>query len=488
VKDMTKRVALLARQSLTRRDSTSIATQVETLTTYWQEEGARIVATLTAENTRGWKEKRDDLDAIMALGDRREIDVVSFWSLDRLARTVRQQENAIYELNKRKVTIHSYREPWASDASPEMRQIAAVFNERFTRDLSARLKGVAQNHFRAGILHSTAPYGYRKANRETLIVPEHAAVVQWIFERYRDGAGSSRIAEELTEKGIPTPANGKGWRADVILRILRNPVYVGIQKANGAMLPGNWEHIIDQRVWDEVQHLLHHGRQPSTSYEGRSWLQGLAHHGCGNRLYMHGGNHRQRPDGSSYVWFYFSCSRAYLTVDRCDLRPIAISRVKFENAIKAQFLADIAARTSWKAAHDAALARHDDRHATKRLAALERRRERVLVEQDRVRSWFIKGRLSEQDAETEDDRIRDELSDIDNEIAALSLPPSATGYQSASDALALLQSRLTGEIPPSTLRQAIITIRARPILSEEGPTIRYPTVIADLLGCPERAF
>lgn len=481
-----KRVAILARQSLTRKGSTSISTQVETLTEYWTEEGARIVATLTAENTRGWKEQRDDIDAVMALGDRREIDVLSVWSMDRLARTVRQQENAIHELGKRKITIHSYREPWASDASPEMRQIAAVFSERFTRDLSARLKGVAQNHFRAGMLHARAPFGYKKADRAVHIIPEQAAVVVWIYTRYRDGAGSSLIAQELTDKGVPTPQGGTGWRADVILKILRNPVYVGIQRANGAMLPGNWEPLLDRTLFDEVQTLLQHGRQPSTSHEGRSWLQGIAVHGCGNRLYMHGGNHHQRPDGSTYIWFYFSCSRAYLTVDRCDLRPIAIARIKFETAIKDRLLADLAGHTSWKSAHDAAVARHDDRSATKRLATLERKHERLLAERERIRSWFIKGRMSEQDAEQADDALRVDLERIETDIAALTLPPSADGYQQASDGLAALRSRLDGDIAPATLRQAIINLRAKPTLTTTGPTIRYPAVIADLLGCAER--
>lgn len=94
--------------------------------------------------------------------------------------------------------------------------------------------------------------------------------------------------------------------------------------------------------------------------------------------------------------------------------------------------------------------------------------------------------MSEQDAETEDDRIAADLTAIEAEMATLTLPPSSDGYQGASDGLALLRARLDGEIAPTTLRQAILTLRARPTLSSGGPTIGYPAVIADLLGCPER--
>src|SRR5262245_28611576 len=116
------RVVVLARQSLTRDDSTSIGTQVRVLTAKHEDQGDRVVAVLRAEDTRGWQERRDDLDEAKARAARREYDVLAAWSIDRLARSVRVLETLVHELAAHGVAIACHTEPWAAD--PFARQIA----------------------------------------------------------------------------------------------------------------------------------------------------------------------------------------------------------------------------------------------------------------------------------------------------------------------------------------------------------------------------
>ena len=91
------------------------------------------------------------------------------------------------------------------------------------------------------------PYGYLFAENTTTVLvidEETAPVVRMIFDRRLEGAGYSEIARELEEKGIPSPyayLTGKGfvcykvnvrlqWTADIVSRILKNPVYAGIME------------------------------------------------------------------------------------------------------------------------------------------------------------------------------------------------------------------------------------------------------------------
>ena len=63
--------------------------------------------------------------------------------------------------------------------------------------------------------------GYEKGEDGTpKVVPEEAEVVRTIYRRFMEGATPHQIAKELTERGVPTPRNGKKWGASTVLSIL----------------------------------------------------------------------------------------------------------------------------------------------------------------------------------------------------------------------------------------------------------------------------
>lgn len=113
---------------------------------------------------------------------------------------------------------------------------------------SKNLKQVVRKCAEAGMyMGSVPPYGYLFAENTTTVLvidEETAPVVRMIFDRRLEGAGYSEIARELEEKGIPSPyayLTGKGfvcykvnvrlqWTADIVSRILKNPVYAGIME------------------------------------------------------------------------------------------------------------------------------------------------------------------------------------------------------------------------------------------------------------------
>ena len=127
-----------------------------------------------------------------------------------------------------------------------------------------------------------APYGYRKIQiREgkkkcfTLEpIPEEARIVKLIFEMYRDGYGSHKIARTLNEMGVKTKTGGK-WVPESLKRLRCNEHYIGKVVWNRRqtvktvedgevvvsrpishdymVFPGKQPAIIDQELWDAVQ-------------------------------------------------------------------------------------------------------------------------------------------------------------------------------------------------------------------------------------------
>lgn len=137
---------------------------------------------------------------------------------------------------------------------------------------------------RGDFIGNRPPYGYDKmvikdGNRKCHTLtpnPEEAKVVRMIFEMYRDGMGSHRIAAKLNEMAIPTQRGGK-WHAESLKKMRTNQHYIGKVVWNhrstvrtivdGEMVvsrpinndfmcfPGKHEPIIDMELWDAVQEI-----------------------------------------------------------------------------------------------------------------------------------------------------------------------------------------------------------------------------------------
>ena len=128
------------------------------------------------------------------------------------------------------------------------------------------------------------PYGYKKISykegKKTCYtlepIPEQAAIVKKIFEMYRDGYGSHRIARHLNELGVKTQ-RGAEWGPESLKKMRTNEHYLGKVVWNrrrtvktveeGEVIasrpvqeeylvyPGKHDAIIDQELWDAVQEI-----------------------------------------------------------------------------------------------------------------------------------------------------------------------------------------------------------------------------------------
>ncbi len=173
-------------------------------------------------------------------------------------------------------------------------QMRFFVNEMPVTDASKKVKGVINSRQNEGKWICAVPYGYYITNSKEMkfAVDEKAAeVVRKIFELYIDGWGYKKIADYLTDDGIPTPrmvekerkeADGSTtkikaspiWSIPTVSGILTNDFYIGTlrqkkytrTKINGSdkkldsdeniVFENHHEAIIDVRTFAKAQEQL----------------------------------------------------------------------------------------------------------------------------------------------------------------------------------------------------------------------------------------
>ena len=126
-------------------------------------------------------------------------------------------------------------------------QFKFLMNEMPVTDTSKKIKQMIDNRQRSGQWICAVPYGYRITNTKEMtyeIDPPAAEIVREVFRLYNIGWGYKKIANHLTDLGVPTPraneiaakeAEGKAtklkarseWSIITVQGILKNDFYIG---------------------------------------------------------------------------------------------------------------------------------------------------------------------------------------------------------------------------------------------------------------------
>ena len=213
-------------------------------------------------------------------------------------------------------------------------QFQFLINEMPVTDTSKKVKNVIRRRQADGKWLCAAPYGYIiNKQKEFEIVPTEAEIVRQIFELYNNhGWGYKKIANHLTEQGIPTPrmseqmrkeAEGEtttrktkaAWAIVTVQGILDNDFYIGTlrqAKYTRAKINGK-----DVRR-DEGEHIVienHH--QPIIDYRTFATTRAL-------REKRSRSNYRGvKKNDNVYSGFLFcgDCGSPMFAMSRKDLSP-----------------------------------------------------------------------------------------------------------------------------------------------------------------------
>src|SRR5579863_5592452 len=213
---------------------------------------------------------RPGLQAALAAARSGHFDVLLVYRIDRLTRSIVGLMSIVEELEAAGVALRSATEPIDTQGpvGRMLLQLLGIFAE-FERSLliDRITKGFERKAARGEWLGGPGPYGYDLDPATKTLIPntDEAAVVQVIFNKYvSERVGATALANWLNDTGRRSRRGGL-WTNQTVLRLLRNPVYVGKISHDETVHEGKHEPILDDATFDAAQQILNERAAESTA-------------------------------------------------------------------------------------------------------------------------------------------------------------------------------------------------------------------------------
>lgn len=231
--------------------------------------------------------------------------------------------------------------------------IMATMAENESREKSRSIKMGSAMTAKQGKLRSFNVYGYSYSKEDNTLtaIPEEADIIKKIFELKASGLGGRRIANELNKLGSK-PRKGDEWKAHVINRMVKNPIYMGKTVRNRYdvnTLFGNnkrrlkneeeWiivennkvEQIISEELFEksqEVRKKFTTEDKASGKWVGRGELSGkILCQKCG-KAYTKNKDIKVRKYGEYERVFYNCSTKKRFGKSKCDSRNISAEEIE----------------------------------------------------------------------------------------------------------------------------------------------------------------
>ncbi len=192
-------------------------------------------------------EERKDLQKLLGLVRRKEIDLVLVWKIDRLSRNLSDLLNLFEEMDHYGVGFASVKEDldFTGAIGKLIFQIFGALAEFERENIKMRTEeGKKASAMQGNYVGGSIPYAYealKNANgrgKKLRLVKEEAAVVKQIFEWFAyEGKAVTWIAKMLNDTGVPksrgnSRATTKRWHDSSVIQMLRNEIYRGAYITN----------------------------------------------------------------------------------------------------------------------------------------------------------------------------------------------------------------------------------------------------------------
>jgi DNA invertase Pin-like site-specific DNA recombinase len=137
------------------------------------------------------------------------------------------------------------------------------------------------------VVTRTVPFWLSVSSDRTsfIVLNDKVQIVKEIFERNANGEGKTKIANDLTSRGIPT-AKGRSstWHPSAVEKILLSDAPIGILKNNkGETYENYYPTIINHELYQTVRALRHQSSALGNSAIAHP-LTGLVMHSCGKTM------------------------------------------------------------------------------------------------------------------------------------------------------------------------------------------------------------
>ena len=347
--------AIYVRQSVDKKDSISIETQIE-------ECKSKISITEDYEifKDKGFSGKstdRPEFQRMMSEVKRGNVTKIVVYKYDRISRSLYDFINMQKEFERYNTALISVNENFDTSTTQgkAMVNILMTFAEMERETIQQRIKDNYYSRGEKGLyLGGYAPFGYTKTEtsvngKKTYTFKENkyeSEILRQMYNDYLNGKSLGELSRELNDNKIPTRKN-RPWSTTCIARMLRNPVYVKadadvynylvslgghmnnsieeyigengcyvygevskrkgnkfVSLENDFVSLGLHKGIIDADLWLSVQQIFSRKKGHSNLGTGSlTWLQGLVRCKCGYTYYAK----RFMPNKSKKEYKYLYC-------------------------------------------------------------------------------------------------------------------------------------------------------------------------------------
>lgn len=207
---------------------------------------------------------RTELQKLMkyCFQNKKDIDVLIVWKLDRLARNMEDFYSLTNYFNKLNIRVLSATEVNGESATEKLtRNMLGAFAQFENDQKSERVTAGMKEAFKQGNWLWKTPKGYTRKFGMVIPDPETAPIITKIFEKFSTGLYKQTQLIKYAEK------NGIKMQASTMNHMLRNPFYIGYMvkgKWSEEPIRGSFEPIVSDKIFNKVQAILE-GRKPIIS-------------------------------------------------------------------------------------------------------------------------------------------------------------------------------------------------------------------------------
>lgn len=340
----------LSREDGDKAESDSIANQREMIQAFLKEHPEIILRNVRVDDGySGVNFERPSFIAMMEAVKNKKINCIVVKDFSRLGRnfieTSRYIQRIYPGMGVRFISINDNYDSIKPKNSSEdlVVPVKNLMNDAYCRDISIKIRSNFIAKRKNGqCVAPFAVFGYLKdpSDKHKLIVDEFAAsIVQDIFKQKLEGWSAQAIADRLNEGDVLSPLEYKRWigsnyvstfkrnakarwTAVSVLRVLKNPVYIGtleqgkqttpnykvkkrfaVPKDKWVCIPDNHEAIISRDTFENVARILLSDTRTAPSEDTVFPLSGLLFCGdCGRSMV------RKNNASSSKPYYYYICS------------------------------------------------------------------------------------------------------------------------------------------------------------------------------------
>ena len=319
-------------------ESESITNQKSLLLQYVKENNLRVFDIYIDDGYSGTNFDRPDFNRLLNDIELGKVNMVITKDMSRLGRDYIGTGNLIEKYfpdhNVRYLAVTDNIDTFLDNSNNDIAPFKAIMNDMYAKDISKKIKSSLKAKMKEGKwVGGRTPFGYNqdKDNKNHLVInTEQAVIVRRIFDMCLEGLSFFKIAKQLTNERIKTPAqyyNFKWkshynlkygeWHSKTIRDILTNRIYIGDMVQNRRskinykvkkvirnnpkdyiIVENTHESIINKEIFDEAQKRIPKNVGRNEKKENHL-LDGLLYCGdCGHRISIQA---RRKKDNRCYT-------------------------------------------------------------------------------------------------------------------------------------------------------------------------------------------